>query len=429
MLLKYLTLACAVSACAAFHIIPAPGGPNVIKSSTKQLTSNNFQKPHYSTRRSITRIGDYFPEKNNPLHSIFNPARILVRKPAPQRASRISRLEHDKVTFRTRVGGEKFLSIPQAERYTTQDWLHNLRTIPSSLLIQRIRQPLLVTMGWTCVVTAALHAFPAVPALSPKAHTFVSSALSLLLVFRTNAAYNRFWEGRQIWQKVLDCARSLARYLTLYAEELGDARRKRVANLVCAFPIVLQEHLQGGEKPHRTEYFLEAEDYLELGRASNRPLCLVNKIAKVVKGVEYSAAWTSRERLALLALVNSLSDTIGACERLVQTPVPLAYTRHTNRFLSLWVLSLPLTLAGDMGWGAVPAMGLVAWALFGIQEIGLTIEDPFRRALKLEVIADTIYADVIQTMGSRDVLPTYLSTPFFANFPAPPAAEAPATSG
>eukprot|EP00638_Chattonella_subsalsa_P001342 CAMPEP_0117750994 /NCGR_PEP_ID=MMETSP0947-20121206/10705_1 /TAXON_ID=44440 /ORGANISM="Chattonella subsalsa, Strain CCMP2191" /LENGTH=116 /DNA_ID=CAMNT_0005569279 /DNA_START=1299 /DNA_END=1650 /DNA_ORIENTATION=+ len=57
-----------------------------------------------------------------------------------------------------------------------------------------------------------------------------------------------------------------------------------------------------------------------------------------------------------------------------------------------------------------------AWALFGIQEIGLIIEDPFKRALKLDVKIDTIYADVIQTLGSQDILPIYQSTPYFANF-------------
>mmetsp|Transcript_19772 Transcript_19772/g.26070 ORF Transcript_19772/g.26070 Transcript_19772/m.26070 type:complete len:492 (-) Transcript_19772:128-1603(-) len=318
----------------------------------------------------------------------------------------------DEITFRTRKG--EYLSIPQAERYTTRDWFHNLSTIPSSYTLQRIRQPIFLTMFWTLIVHTA-RLFLGSPGLSPKAHTFVSSALGLLLVFRTNAAYNRFWEGRQIWQKIINESRSIARTISLYKCEIGKCNQKRLANLLCAFPIILQEHLKGVRQPHRTEYFLDSDDFCDLGRASNRPLCLVNKMAKVVKSVEFTEAYTSRERLAILSMINKLSDHVGACERLVQTPVPLAYARHTSRFLSIWILTLPFVL-DDVGFFVVPAMGLIAWALFGIQEIGLIIEDPFKRALKLDVKIDTIYADVIQTLGSQDILPIYQSTPYFANF-------------
>jgi len=302
------------------------------------------------------------------------------------------------------------LSIPQAERYTTKDWLHNLKTIPSSSLLKTIQQPILITMCWSLLVHIA-QKYLGLPVFSPKPHTFCGSALSLLLVFRTNAGYNRFWEGRQIWEKIIDDSRSIARLLTVFNNELGRSS-KRIANLVCAFPIVLQEHLKGIRQPHRTEYFLDAEDMQELSRAANRPLCVVNKMAKIVKSVECSATWTTRERLALLTLFNKLSDHIGACERLVQTPVPLAYVRHTSRFLSVWVLTIPFVLQ-EIGFAVVPVMGIIAWALFGIQEIGLLIEDPFRSQLKLDILIDTIYADVIQTMGSQDVLPIYQSNPFF----------------
>ena len=90
-------------------------------------------------------------------------------------------------------------------------------------------------------------------------------------------------------------------------------------------------------------------------------------------------------------------QAIGACERLVQTPVPLNYARHTSRFLSLWCLTMPMALVGDLGLLTVPVIGAVTWGLFGIQEIGLMIEEPFRRALRLDIVTRTIYADVQET--------------------------------
>ena len=69
----------------------------------------------------------------------------------------------------------------------------------------------------------------------------------------------------------------------------------------------------------------------------------------------------------------------------MQTPVPLNYARHTSRFLTIWCLMLPIALVGEVGYAVVPVSGLICWGLFGIQEIGLMIEEPFRRTLPIEV--------------------------------------------
>ena len=69
----------------------------------------------------------------------------------------------------------------------------------------------------------------------------------------------------------------------------------------------------------------------------------------------------------------------------MQTPVPLTYARHTSRFLSLFCLTAPIALVGELGWYIIPFVTMVTWSLFGILEIGMMIEEPFQRALKLEV--------------------------------------------
>eukprot|EP00913_Durusdinium_trenchii_P017478 g16424.t1 len=100
--------------------------------------------------------------------------------------------------------------------------------------------------------------------------------------------------------------------------------------------------------------------------------------------------------------LEKLSATIGACERLVQTPVPLSYVRHTSRFLSL-----PFALVDVLGPYTIPVTCFASWALFGIFEIGLVIEDPFQGVLKVEVIAETLQADIeecIRSLGALDLL-------------------------
>jgi len=115
---------------------------------------------------------------------------------------------HDEVTFRNRSGDT--LHIPQAERYSTRDWLHNLKTIRTSRLLKRIRGVIIFNTLWSITVFV-LHLYFRFNTPGSKAHSLLGSALGLLLVFRTNTAYNRFWEGRKIWEKLLNHVRDMAR--------------------------------------------------------------------------------------------------------------------------------------------------------------------------------------------------------------------------
>eukprot|EP00611_Tribonema_gayanum_P013965 TRINITY_DN2521_c0_g1_i2.p2 TRINITY_DN2521_c0_g1~~TRINITY_DN2521_c0_g1_i2.p2 ORF type:complete len:320 (-),score=125.52 TRINITY_DN2521_c0_g1_i2:926-1885(-) len=278
--------------------------------------------------------------------------------------------------------------------------MHNILTLPTSIILNRIKMPVLWQMLWATAIVI-LNMFRPIN-VSMKPHTLLGSALGLLLVFRTNAAYNRFWEGRKIWESLLASSRDLARMCIVYGDVLGRRSIMRIAQLLCVFPHVLQEHLQGYKDSALYANLVSEEELRVLATTTcNRPLLLVNTLAKECVKIPYGDNWSSRERLTMVGLVNKLSQCIGACERLVQTPVPLHYVRHTSRFLTLWCFMLPLVLVSDMAWTTVPIAGLSTWALFGIQEIGLLIEEPFSRSLKLEVFASTVYSDVMQTVGAE----------------------------
>eukprot|EP00439_Symbiodinium_sp_Y106_P069499 s2509_g11.t5 len=313
----------------------------------------------------------------------------------------------------------------RARRYTSVDWVANLRGLWSSNLLRRILSPVLCTTGVAVLVCLA-HAY-----LIPKGkfwhasttgHALLVSALGLLLVFRTNTAYSRFWEGRQIWQRILDLGRDVSRYAILFRTEMGPKTSAHVCRLVQAFPYCMIEHLRGKKDRamrSKLERLIGAKGELAsnvqhdytLPMSSNRPLFIVNQLAHAVRSVPNGegpqAMYTNRERSQLMQNLEKLSSTIGACERLVQTPVPLSYVRHTSRFLSLFMLTLPFALVDVLGPYTVPVTCFASWALFGIFEIGLVIEDPFQGVLKVEVIADTLQVDIeesIRSLGAQEPL-------------------------
>jgi predicted membrane chloride channel (bestrophin family) len=308
-----------------------------------------------------------------------------------------------------RVRSGEVMHIPQAERYSSADWLDNLKSLPKSPILQRIKKVVQINFIWS-VIVYILHKIFQFQSPGSRCHSLLGSALGLLLVFRTNSAYQRFWEGRKIWEKILSLSRCMGRMTLLYSDMMDTAKVERILHLLCAFPIVLQEHVQGYRcRSSLLGEYLTNGDRFDLERVNNRPMFILGKLAAEVKGIKDGLGYSSRERLAMLKYVDDLCTQIGACERLVQTPVPLSYVRHTSRFLSLFCLSMPLALVGELGAYIITFVPFVSWSLFGIQEIGMVIEEPFQQALKLEIFANTIRRDL------SDLLHVGAISPFSLN--------------
>jgi predicted membrane chloride channel (bestrophin family) len=161
-------------------------------------------------------------------------------------------------------------------------------------------------------------------------------------------------------------------------EETGKSRRK-------------QRTLYWVDKRTLPWRLLPSEALEQCARAQNRPLWVADRIATELRAVpdqndENGPTFTARERLALISHVDKLSRCIGGCERIHQTVVPLNYARHSLRSLTLWLFTLPFALVKDTGILTGPVLFLVSWLLFGVYEIGYSIEDPFQGTLRLSIM-------------------------------------------
>ena len=257
---------------------------------------------------------------------------------------------------------------------------------------------------------AIIHHFVKFSAPGSRCHALLGSVLGLLLVFRTNTAYNRFWEGRKIWEKVLSVGRDFSRFTVVFSDAMPQSRLERILHLLCVFPIVLQEHVQGFHQKQALKEHLSDEEIACINQVTNKPFFVTCKLSSEVRAIATApGVFSDRERQTMLKYADDLSDCIGACERIVQTPVPLSYARHTSRFLTLFCLTAPVALVNEIGAGIVPFVTLMSWCLFGIQEIGFMIEDPFQGALRLEIFANTIRRDISDLLHITKVSASPLS--------------------
>lgn len=248
-------------------------------------------------------------------------------------------------------------------------------------ILFRIRGSVIPRLLPRCAFAACIGA-GAVVALEERgykiptlAHTLVGVALGLLLVFRTNASYDRYWEGRRLLGLIVNRCRDFARQVAAYVDD-ADTRAK-IANLIPAFYWLSAETLRRSTSLGRAERLLTEEQRRALAGVAFPAPVVLRWIAEHLHA-EAKAGRLSEARLHVMdGNLTSFNDSLGGAERILKTPIPFAYAQHIKIFTVLFCFSAPFAMAEVMGWATPIASGLLALALFGVDEIGVEIEDPF----------------------------------------------------
>jgi ion channel-forming bestrophin family protein len=209
---------------------------------------------------------------------------------------------------------------------------------------------------------------------STALHSILGFALSMLLVFRTNSAYDRWWEGRKIWGSVVNNSRNLALKLTAFS--VSKKNRIELKYLIINYFFSLKNHLR--DVYVESEFF--ATDDLTLAdfsKANHKP----NKIAQVIYNKIIAMRNNNELTMDQLLIINeelkSFTDNCGASERIKNTPIPFSYNIFLKKLIFLYCISLPLFFGGEFGYTTVPITMILLYVFASIELIAEEIEDPF----------------------------------------------------
>ncbi|MGM3306644.1 bestrophin family protein [Anabaena sp. WFMT] len=230
------------------------------------------------------------------------------------------------------------------------------------------------------VSVSVLHYFK-VPVSQPILGSVVPSiVLGLLLVFRTNTAYERFWEGRKLWGSIVNTVRNLARQIWVSVDEISVEDKDHkidTLNLLVAFAVSTKLHLRSEPIDNELEELMPTSRYIKLKLMNNPPLEIAFWISDYLQQQYNRNCLNSYQLNSLQQLLNILVDNLGSCERILKTPIPLAYAIHLKQLLLIYCLLLPFQIVESLGWWTGFISALVSFTLLGIEAIGLEIENPF----------------------------------------------------
>lgn len=255
--------------------------------------------------------------------------------------------------------------------YDPHKWLHHFFDLRGSL-VKEIIGRVLLCVAWSAAIVY-IHRSHYPLAISSLLHSLVGLSLGLLLVFRTNASYDRFWEARKLWGGITNSCRNLIRAASI---QLGEEPRllQHLTRLTAAFPFAAMHQLRGSR--HRS---LQLPPALEeaLRQSQHPPLAIATAITDCLHQARRRGLLSDYLFACLDLNVQHLIDHLGGCERIRKTPLPFAYVVHLRRALVVYCFTLPFALVETFGWGTVLDVFVVTYTLFGIEEIGVEIEGPF----------------------------------------------------
>lgn len=212
----------------------------------------------------------------------------------------------------------------------------------------------------------------------PVMHTLLGFAISMLLVFRTNTAYDRWWEGRKLWGSLVNNSRNLAIKLAAMLSPEEKTTRSFFRNIIPAFAHSLHNHLR--KEQTRIELF-EGEEHKHVFSSIDMEKHIPNQLASLmfqhIQQLYREGKLTGEQLLFLNTELQSFTDICGACERIKNTPIPFSYSVFIKKFIFIYVMTLPFGYVFQLGFLVIPVVAIVFYVLASLELIAEEIEDPF----------------------------------------------------
>jgi putative membrane protein len=206
-------------------------------------------------------------------------------------------------------------------------------------------------------------------------HSLVGFALSMLLVFRTNSAYDRWWEGRKLWGSLVNNSRNLALKLCPMLAHSPE-QRAFFASAIPTFAVELMQHLRSAgskfemdERPH--------PEIPNFDTAKHVPSQAAGLIISRIYSLQKEGTISAEQMLLINGELTSLMDICGACERIRNTPIPYSYSVFIKKFIFVYVITLPFSLAFTLGYISIPVVAIIFYLLGSLELIAEEIEEPF----------------------------------------------------
>jgi ion channel-forming bestrophin family protein len=268
-------------------------------------------------------------------------------------------------------------------RYNPKDWFTFIFRLHKADTFRALGGMLLAICGYTLLVAVLEKEVFKLSENSnfkniTQMHSMIGMVISLLLVFRTNTAYERWWEGRKAWGSLLNNTRNLALKLSSILEMSDTQNRNYFSTIIPAYAYSLKNHLQ---KIRTANELFDLDEHKHLVPSLLDTQHLPNQVAHQlfdkINELQKQGVLSELQVLYINEELRCFTDVCGVCERIHNTPIPFSYSIFLKKFVFFYVMTLPLGFVFTLGYLTIPIVAFIFYVLASLELIAEEIEDPF----------------------------------------------------
>lgn len=208
-------------------------------------------------------------------------------------------------------------------------------------------------------------------------HSILGLVLGLFLVFRTNTAYDRWWEGRKVWGQLVNDTRQLAiKISTMLPHDEAKEDLKFFKNMIPNITLSMKHHLRDSRMIGEMD-FPDKKTKQRLIDSTHRPNMINLMMMERVQSLFKRGLLTDNQLIILDKEIKGFTDIIGKCERIKNTPIPYSYSMFIKKFLFIYCMTMPMNFIGEFGYWSIPLVLVSFYFLMSVELISEEIEDPF----------------------------------------------------
>ncbi|RZJ80212.1 MAG: hypothetical protein EOO47_08295 [Flavobacterium sp.] len=279
--------------------------------------------------------------------------------------------------------------------------------VPLTYIFGKIKTELLFVVGYSVGIIVLYQNFHftrisipiAVPAL-------LGTVISLLLAFRSNQAYDRWWEARTIWGAIVNDSRSLGRQILSFVDnpyQLEEVERfkDRFLKRQIAWCNALSQGLRGFSAYKNLERYLDKEELAYIKKQRNVTVALLELHAMDLKKA-LNEGWINQyQQVEINKTLTALCNHMGGCERIKNTVFPVTYSKYISMSIHLFIVLLPFGLIEFFGYMEIPLVVAIAAFFLLVEKMAVHLQDPFENKptdTPTTTICRTIERDLYQML-------------------------------
>jgi len=283
--------------------------------------------------------------------------------------------------------------------YNPKDWFSLIFNFTKSDTF-RMLIPAMIALAGLSTGLCYLHIVLKVVVLRSTTvmHSLLGFVISLLLVFRTNTAYDRWWEGRRLWGELVNSSRNLMVKINAFVPDENKNLKNQIRILITNYSFALKEHLRGNFKENLWEEtpLLKIEELRNVNHVPNR---IAQQLYTELNNLSKQKIISDEKLIVLNEELRVFTNVAGGCERIKKTPIPYSYSTFIKRVIFIYIVTLPVGLVPDLKWATIPIVLFVFYAFAGLELLAEEIEDPFgyeQNDLPTDELANTIKKNLVE---------------------------------